>query len=76
MMKIQSGDWLRQATRFNDPWPVRRNGKLSLAVMIGDSRTRLRCRQAHRAIGEGYLYAEFIVLGRLTQLLVFPALHE
>ena len=33
------------------PWPVRRNGKLSLAVMIGDSRTRLRCRQAHRAIG-------------------------
>jgi hypothetical protein len=28
------------------------------------------------ARSEGYLYAEFIVVGRLTQLLVFPALHE
>jgi hypothetical protein len=30
---------------------MRRNGKLSLAAMIGDGRTRLRCRQARRAIG-------------------------
>jgi hypothetical protein len=28
------------------------------------------------ARSEGYLYAEFTVVGRLTQLLVFPALHE
>jgi hypothetical protein len=52
---------------------VRCNGKLSLAAMIGRTRWAAGKRIAR---SEGYLYAEFIVVGRLTQLLVFSALHE
>jgi hypothetical protein len=51
-----------------------RNGKLSLAAMIGDGRT-IALPAARRAIG-GLLNAKFIVVGTITQLLVFPALHE
>ena len=42
------------------PWPVRRNGKLSLAAMIEDGTSALP------ASASRDLYAEFIVVGPLT----------
>jgi hypothetical protein len=55
---------------------MRRNGKLSLAAMIGDGRTRLRCRQARRAIGGLPACRIYRGWNDSPQLLVFPALHE